>query len=485
MIGGKQTVEENMTKTWGLLIFLRILPLSAFEADLERLSREFLTKNFHVLSLKERAFQEELNHTKKSLEKTWSLSGQTAYTDNASERGLDQSPLPGTKKHTYGINIKRDFSIGSSLSLSNEFSGTIPRISTGQKSYGFSQGLSYTQDLGANFFGRSYRSELEQFRLMADHSSSLANTGIEEGLYLFAVEYTFLRLQETLLKLQEEAVERAKERAAFVRQRVLNGLKERVDIYQSQMALLSQEEQLRIIRVAVVSGFHDFSQKLERQVEREELKRLSLDNDQPPRPSQGEVEGHPLLKGIKIDERIKKLAFSRAKHSLWPTINLKLEYRTNDYDPRFSQTFSRGRLSLDPRGHFLSAQASLDMPLDFGSEKAEIQRIGSQIRVNEAEYLFHRSRLEKQKQNTLYQLSEMGEKITSARQRKELAEKALNDYNTLYRQGRADLDQVIRAEEDLIATQKSLAQYLSSRRDLYLLLSSLHGGVSTYLFGSS
>jgi len=72
--------------------------------------------------------------------------------------------------------------------------------------------------------------------------------------------------------------------------------------------------------------------------------------------------------------------------------------------------------------------------------------------------------------------------LVSINKRLELASMALDEYTKLYARGKADLDQVIRAEEDLINTQKSKIQYLSQinnlnfskkslTSDLYLALS--------------
>ena len=469
-----------------VLLFLFVGSLQgAFEAELVGLSREFLEANARILKLREEVIQEEFNYTKKALEKRWTVSGQTAYSDDESERGPGETTLFDNRRHEYGVNLRKDFATGGALSLSQAFTGLVPRSPHRQTSYGLSQGLSYNQDLGANFWGRSYRNELERVRLNVDYSSSLRDARIQEELYGFATSYMNLKLQATLLNLQDQAVDRAQRRVSFVRQRVFNGLKERVDLYQSQTDLLLRQEERHLILADIVSGLVGLSREVGREVERREVSPFSLDTraQGPVSPPSGALEENLALKMREIDRKRREHDLERAKYDLFPRIGLGVTYRTNDYDPRAIKAFSRGHLVSGKRRDVFTVQASLDIPLSFDRERAEIGRIGSEIRVSRAEYSFQKHRIEREEEEARYRLSQMEEKIASAQRRRELAGLSLRDYNNLYGRGLADLDQVIRAEEDLINTQRSLAQYFASRRQLHLLLGLLYGNLVTYLLG--
>src|SRR5690606_38195973 len=71
--------------------------------------------------------------------------------------------------------------------------------------------------------------------------------------------------------------------------------------------------------------------------------------------------------------------------------------------------------------------------------------------------------------------------IDSSRQRKEIATQVLREYNRLYKLGRADLDQLIRAEENLILREISYISYLADREIIVSELASLYGILEKYL----
>ena len=468
-----------------LTLSLFISPLyGALGDSLVGLSREFLEKNPRILRLKEIVRQEEFNYGEKVHEKRWQALAQTAYSNDQMERSPQERSFFENRRHEYGLDFRRDFATGGSFTLSQGFSGLTPRSSAlRETSYEFVQGLSYSQDLGANFLGRNYRSELARARLNLDYSSSLREAGIQEELHGFASSYTDLKLHKTLLVLQDQAVERAKRRVSFVRQRVTTGLKERVDLYQSQMDLLSREEEKRSLLADIVSGLATLSREIGREVEDREVDPFSLEEKarEVTLPPAGSVEGNLTLKSRKIEEKRRREDLTRAQQNLWPKVNLGLNYRINDYDPRASRALSRGHLAGPERRDFFSLEASLVMPLGLEREKSRIGRVKSEIRVAEAEYSLEKQRVAKEESVTLYRLSEMEERINSAQRRRELARLSLGDYNNLYTRGLADLDQVIRAEEDLINTQRSLAQYATSRQQLHLRLGLLYGNLLSYI----
>ena len=469
------------------LIFLMILfPLKswAFEADLAKLSREFLEANASVLEAQEASARASLDLAIKEREKRWSGSVRANNEDDRRERGIGSLLPSGVRRRILGADLAREFSFGGRLGLTQELIGTALGEGTAQDSYEFSQGLSYSQNLGADLFGRSYLAERELARLTAEHSAFVRDERVQEELYLFATEYTSLKLDITLLGLQRDTALRASRRADFVRERVRNGLKERVDLYQSRMALLEQRERLRIAGVDTVQGLKNLSRRIGRDVDRGELSGFSLDEDGLGPPPRGDLEENPLLKGMEKDRERRGKALLRAEHDLWPRASLRMEYKSNDYDTRTLRALERGAISGESN-RFLSASLSLEMPLSFERERLEVRKEKSLQRVSEAKHSFYRNELKKREEEALHRLSELSAKISSVRERRGLAQRALRDYNDLYRRGMADLDQVISAEEDLIEAQRNLAEYLFSKRDIYLLLGFLYGNLKHYLLGES
>ena len=169
----------------------------------------------------------------------------------------------------YGIEFNRSFFRGGTLGLSN-------RLGKNPGAYGFYQGLSYTQALGSNFMGRSFLNELDRLKMGIDHSRLQGEASVQDALHLFAREYVSVKLNETLYTLQKEALDRAKKRVVFIEERVRNGLKERVDLYQSRAAVLSQEEQLSNIQGDVTDGLYALSRQIGRDVAKGEVAGFAL-----------------------------------------------------------------------------------------------------------------------------------------------------------------------------------------------------------------
>lgn len=87
----------------------------------------------------------------------------------------------------------------------------------------------------------------------------------------------------------------------------------------------------------------------------------------------------------------------------------------------------------------------------------------------------------KSEESLLTQIDLLEKNLVSVKSRKDLALVALQEMTKLYNRGRADLDQVIRAEESLINTEKSFVQYLAQREGLIYKLASLYGTLEEYL----
>ena len=79
------------------------------------------------------------------------------------------------------------------------------------------------------------------------------------------------------------------------------------------------------------------------------------------------------------------------------------------------------------------------------------------------------------------QINRLEEIVRSSHNRKKLATKIVDEMNNLYRKGKSNLDQVIRAEEDLIRVQTSFVRHLAQRDMLFYSLIHLHGNLDKHL----
>ncbi|MFT6604802.1 MAG: outer membrane protein TolC [Bacteriovoracaceae bacterium] len=346
---------------------------------------------------------------------------------------------------------------------------------------GFGQGLSYTQDLGANFLGRSYYSGLESIEEDYNSTKASIDNALQSSLYSFAVSYSQAKLNFSLLKLQEAARDRAKRRKELIRRRVRDGLKEKVDLIQARIELLSSEEQVKSAEMQRKSSLETLSNALHRNVNRIEVdpfdaKELDL-NSIPAGTSAGNLEIQSLESKLKSLRSTK----DQVDYSFWPTINAGITYNTNDFDNQKSTALDEGSLIGSRKAD--ETVLSLNVVWSIGSESQKVSRALNNIdlRVTEMETKKLKLNFLKTEESLLTQLELLEKNLVSVKQRKELTKSALNEMTKLYNRGRADLDQVIRAEESLINTERNFIQYLAQRENLVYRLASLYGTLEEYL----
>ena len=230
-----------------------------------------------------------------------------------------------------------------------------------------------------------------------------------------------------------------------------------------------------------MDGLNILSHKIGRSVAKGEISGFTLTEGSLPPPPEGDVESSPSLQSLKLSQEIQNKALEKAEYDLFADINLRIEYRTSGYDPDMATAFDYGYLKPGKNKRALVASVNLTVPLDWQQERAEVELQRSRARLLEAEYDSNKVRLTKIKEGALFRLTKLKQNIAFAKKRETLAQRALKDYNEFYLRGRADLDQLIRAEEDLIGTQRDLARYISSQGNLHLLLGALRGKLRGYL----
>ena len=81
----------------------------------------------------------------------------------------------------------------------------------------------------------------------------------------------------------------------------------------------------------------------------------------------------------------------------------------------------------------------------------------------------------------LRKIETLNRNIKSAIIRKKMAKKVLNEYSKLYNKGRADLDSLIRSEENLINTEKIYIKYISDRDIARFNLAYLYGTIGSFI----
>lgn len=477
MIDSKDFIEGKLVK---ILCLLTLVTFSfSSNASLKQMTKEYLDNNSDILKSKAKADSSFLGISSYEAQKSWSLTyAGTKEKDNLESVSAFSTRDTSTTNHI--LSLGKGFNWGGNFSLNNTLL-KYDSPSLRNPKNGFQQGFSYTQDLGANFLGRSYFSELDSIKEEYQSTKASIDHALQASLYSFALSYSQAKLNLSLLKLQEAALDRAKRRKELIRRRVRDGLKEKVDLIQARIELLSAEEQVKSAEMQRRSSLETLSNALHRNVTRNDVepfdaKKLNFESI-PAGSSAGNLE----IQSLESKAKALNLTKESVDYSFWPTINAGITYNTNDFDDQKSTALDEGSL-LGSRNADETI-FSLNLVWSIGSESQKIARALNNIdlKVTEMETKKLKINFLKTEESLLSQLELLEKNLVSVKERKSLTQSALKEMTKLYNRGRADLDQVIRAEESLINTERNFIQYLAQREGLVYKLASLYGTLEEYL----
>jgi outer membrane protein len=476
--------KEITVRKLTLLASLILFPCSYAASNLSSLAQEYLRTNTDVVKSRSSATLSHYDWQATSDQHTWNLGWTTSYDNDGQESApfFNSNPL---KTVVHSASLTKDFVWGGKFSFdntyttlrgSNSFGGLNGRV------HGFTQGVTYTQDLGANFLGRDDKLQIANAEENYKFSEASSVETIELGLLGFANSYTTVRLGQALLQLQIEAYERAVKRRRLIAGRVRDGLREKVDLYQSQLTEMTQSEEIQNAEVNLTSSIEALSKKLHRQVDAEEIASYGLESTGEMVLPAGKWQENKSLKKVDMQLSLLRGTLKSSEYSIMPTANLSANYSANDFNTEASEVFKEG--VLGGVNNQVGVALNLIWPLGFKTQK--IEKAKARVNVTTAEMDREKLRANYYQTETSLktQLKLLERNLGSVQDRVKLATKALKEYNRLYNRGKADLDQVIRSEEDLINTQRSFVQYRAQQENLASALAQLYGGLESYLLES-
>lgn len=457
------------------LTLLFAISLSS-QASIVKLSEEFLNKNSSVFQEKAKA---QISMIEKDLilaQKTWGLDYSYLNNDNKLENSTTTFAVTGLETELHSIGLSKSFGWGGTLSLDNNMysyksSGT---------SYQFNQTLSYSQNLGKDFFGKQFYNTVNQYENLAKQQESNSKNSIQTNLRTFALVLTQAQLQKGLYDLQVEAQKRAKRRLSLIKKKVRDGLRERVDLLQAQTDLLKQKEQVEATDVSLNNQIENLVNHLERSVSASEISKLQIEAWE--KLPEGNVSNNLNKAQLESYKKANELAYENSSRDYLPSVTLSASVKTNDYDMQRSETISNGKFGGDNKE--VTVGLNLSWALGLESEKLEKAKARLNLETSKKLLAGKESSLDKTEQILKKNLRQLDKNIEFSKERLILAEKTLKEYNRLYNRGRSDLDQVIRAEESLINTQVSHLRYLANRREVLFNLASLYGNLENYILGN-
>ncbi len=458
-----------------LLYLFTAVFLSNSWSALPDLSKEFLAKNSGVFQEKVKT---EISNIEKDIilaQSTWGLSYDYFNNDNNLENSSTTFTVTGLKTTGHSLGLSKKFGWGGELSLTNNAYS----YESTSKSYQFNQKIAYEQNLGKDLFGRQFRSTVNQYQHLANQQKFSSKNSIQGKLKTFALVYTQAQLQKSLYDLQLEAQKRAERRLSLIKKKVRDGLREKVDLLQSQTDLLNQKEQVQSAAISFNNQLESLVSYLERPVTDAEVKTLALESWE--KLPEGDLENNLSKKSLSAFYKANQNAYESAELDYLPAVTLSGSVKNNDYNATQGETFSEGKLGGDKK----EVTIGLNLTWALGLEKEKLEKAKARLNLESSKKLLDGTDNTLVKTEDIFKkkLEQLNKNIEFSKSRLVLAENTLKEYTKLYNRGRSDLDQVIRAEESLINTQVSHLRYIANRREVLFDLSSLYGTLEDYITG--
>jgi outer membrane protein len=470
---------------WKVLIGLAIVPHMA-AASLQQLATEFLERNTIVVEAKSKIMLAQLDIDAWDSSKTTSVNWVSNYNNNSLESysafaaqfagGAFRLPI---EMHTHGVTLAKDFTWGGNLSFENTFN-QIQADGT-QKIYGFTQGLTFKQNIGRDFFGQNYNLEGEALASSLKASSSQSQSEIDESLIVLIQNYYSASLNKSMVELQSEAEKRALRRLDLIKRRVRDGLREKVDLIQARISLLRAQENIKTAKQNLISNIESLSTSVHRSVDESDIISFTEKKFKSHQISKGNIDENAGLKALEFQVAALEKSLKTQSNNLLPEMNFEASLKNNNYDPRLGDGISGGTFGK-PNDEIA---VGFNIVWPFGSKPQKVEETKARVKYETAKLKKERLAINvKQIEKSIKdQILVLEENLKSSNSRLKLAQSALKEYTSLYERGRTDLDQLITSEETLIQTQISHVQYQSQREQLSYQLSFLYGILSDDLTG--
>ncbi len=406
-------------------------------------------------------------------QRSWNFVLSYAKGDDEQENNPLFSPFPvGQESGTSSLAISKDNIYGGSFT----FSGVQQKVdytSNGSMYKLYTQEIGYSQDLGANFLGRTDKLSLEVEELKSATQKTELQANRSKSLMEFINDYLNVKRDMTIESLQNEALKRSQSRLKLVSNQVKDGLKERVDLLSTRNSHFFQIEQVNSAKTNTNSSLLNLGTKLEREIKKGEVKLYKISKAYMKPISEKSIDNNLSIQAVNKKITYLNTEVKKNKKSIFPSIALNVTYGTNNYEIDDSSPISDGTVGSDNKN--IEYGVTVTIPLGFDTQKNALKAARLAKMHAEYEQKITRTTVKNRVSEILRSIKSLDKNINSVVNRYRLANDTLKEYNRLYSRGRVSLDQVIRAEEDLITTEKAFVQYQVEREKRYYALLDLYG----------
>jgi outer membrane protein TolC len=467
-----------------LALTIQLLSFSSF-AGLGPLVSEFLKSN---LTIKSNQLQNEIeDQTLNSFEALfdWNLDLSTSSTQSK-PLGLFSFQSQETNSSSFSATFSKYFQTGTEFSYTqnvtkldlSKWTSTVP-ATLGDKPYSTFSQISVKQYLWADSFGRSFRTSYDMAKSLKEANKINLKLSDQLSLYEFISTYISAKKIKTLVRLARRAKVRAQKRKDLVSRKLKDGISKKIDLYQADLSLLAQKENIEVTLNTYLSSEESLSKKLQRLVTNKDVLEYNLVKLNLMKPILGSVDDSLSLKSLVKYKEVANLSYKSADYSHAPTVYMQGSLKTNTYNDAMGTAISDSY----PGGDNSETVISLNMSIPLGMNSTSSAKKMKKAEFLKSELKLVNTKKELDLENLLIEkrLMIQGKNAKSATARLALAKKSLKEHNRLYKLGRIDLIQVLAAEDTVSNTEKSLATYLSGYELLVLKRAFIVGKISIFV----
>lgn len=318
--------------------------------------------------------------------------------------------------------------------------------------------IGYSQNLGRDLFGRISRANLYAAHLNFEVTKLEQLNQSEQQYFEFFKNWIMGRLAKTLQASQKKALSRAQRRLSLINKRVKDGLNLKVDLWQARIEYNTQNENYLGQTEKLKSTLLDLSRNIHRTVDDDEISPYSVEVADFAIPAIDTTKNRNLL-AIQGRQKLLNEREKVANLSIGPEIIFSGEYRSNAIEGTFGSAFSDSLPGSD--NHQKTIALSVSMPFDFTSEELELSKNRTQKLINSAQLRTTELNLQATRLRLGQRMELLVKNLESTKKKRKYALNALYELNRLFGLGKVDLDRVIRAEEQLLQTERSFFQFYS------------------------
>lgn len=392
------------------------------------------------------------------------LSAESGYLKNKFQTASNTSLLQD-ERYTTTVELKKPFSTGSTFGLSYSRLSDRPEFSLGatnsyQKYTEDIMGLTFEQDLLANFFGIADRAKLRSAKAIVDAAevdrvSNLQNL-VLDGIRLYWATYV---AQETFQEALNSRNRYAKLVEA-VRKKTGYGYSNPGELSQAQAELEGHEQKVKAASVSYLASLDSLTTLLKLPAKSEIKFNVPEDIPAPPKTPTTDVESLRPVRASKLKSEAAADALRAAKSEALPNVALVANYYNQGLEENAGDSYSEMVGGSRPK-YYIGVKVTYNFGSSYKDELALNKRMSRDL--TESQLARQRLELSDRESDAIRKVQSTYAVALSARAQRSFREKASQELNKAYNQGRTEISNFIdvlnKYFDSEIALSKAIGDY--------------------------